>query len=198
MYKVSITLLAVLVLNAAKPQEGVAATLVGNNVANFSVLKFMNTSTPIWTVLTSRQPPRMCMVDMVNNTTENIIYFNRSWMDDGGIWVHHKCEGYVDNTPAMKDTMSVKCRVIAPMAKFEVTYELLEFADGNNTCGVFHVYTARDHKGEDWYDLRSKYNNWTGPLTTCLEQFNIKRNASGQSHTVYNNSTCLHNKFWHR
>uniref|UniRef100_L7LSP9 Putative group i salivary lipocalin n=1 Tax=Rhipicephalus pulchellus TaxID=72859 RepID=L7LSP9_RHIPC len=196
MYKVSITLLAVLVLNAAEAQESVVITPVGQNFTNFSVLQFMNTSTPIWTVLTSRQPQFMCMVDMVNNTTENIIYFNRSWMEAGGIWEHHKCYGYVNNTRLTRDAMWVTCR--DHRASYEATYEVLEFATENNTCGVFHVYSGLDHKGKDWYDLRSKYDIRVGPYTTCMAEFNKRRKNQKPATNLYNNSTCLHNKFWRR
>uniref|UniRef100_L7LQW3 Putative group i salivary lipocalin n=1 Tax=Rhipicephalus pulchellus TaxID=72859 RepID=L7LQW3_RHIPC len=199
MYKASIILLAVLVFNAAESRKSGTITIGGVKLTNYSVEQFMNTNAQIWTVLTSKTPAVYCTVDMVQNITDDTIFFTRTSMEPGGIWDHRQCKGIVQFKQLVRNIMLVTCQ--AGKKSFPGTYEVLEFADGNDTCGVFYVVPAKDfHKGTlaaGWYDFRLKYNNKGEPFRKCLIEFNIKvGKKKQQSKSAYNEGMCSHNKFW--
>uniref|UniRef100_L7LQV0 Putative group i salivary lipocalin n=1 Tax=Rhipicephalus pulchellus TaxID=72859 RepID=L7LQV0_RHIPC len=199
MYKAIIILLAVLVFNAAESLKPGTITIAGVTLTNYSVEQFMNTTAQIWTVLTSKTPAVYCTVDMVKNITDDTIFFTRSSMEPGGIWNHRQCKGIVQFKEFVMNIMLVTCQ--AGKKSLPGTYEILEFADRNNTCGVFYVAPANDlRKGtyaQGWYDLRLKYNNKDEPFRECLIEFNKKRKEMKQpTNSAYNEGMCSHNKFW--
>ncbi|XP_049267139.1 uncharacterized protein LOC119374705 [Rhipicephalus sanguineus] len=94
--------------------------------------QFMNYSDGIWTVNSSTSHSVWCRVDRTDNITDNMIYFNRSFINGNGTWVDEKYQGNVSSTD--NTTMLVGLQGADP-----TTEEKLYFATSNYSCGVFQV-----------------------------------------------------------
>uniref|UniRef100_A0A131YRE0 Lipocalin n=1 Tax=Rhipicephalus appendiculatus TaxID=34631 RepID=A0A131YRE0_RHIAP len=187
MYKVSIILLAVLVLNAAEARSDVRITFVGLNFTIYNVEKFMNSSEKIWTIVSTRAQYFWCMVDTTRNITDDIIYFERDFFDFRGDCKHLRCQGQVDRW--MNNTMAVTCQ--EHFGSSVRTVEILMYATEDYKCGVFYVYEAQNGIRNGWYDLRYKSNQIGDVPQKCWIDFQKRRNNTNWQ-TIYNESICKH------
>ncbi|KAL3195715.1 hypothetical protein MRX96_001834 [Rhipicephalus microplus] len=118
-------------------------------VDDYEIKKFLNTTEPIWTFNTTAYRRRLCKVDLMLKMTEEQIIFNRSYF---------RTRRNVTSTKTVTGKFSEEFEdemTTGPKGSVVVALEQLFYANEAHTCGIFMVI-PEPFGAYPYYDLRVK------------------------------------------
>ncbi|XP_075740762.1 uncharacterized protein LOC142787028 [Rhipicephalus microplus] len=139
------------------------------DVEDYAIDKFMNTSLEIWVLNTTQQNPHNCQKDLPYNMTGNTTFFFRSH-EEGHNITNESLAGHFEK---FAGTEKVYNQIALSGGSSHVHAEFLFYATKNLTCGLVRVFAFVDGYNVMWDDLRVKGRPTNlSDIKECTEEFN--------------------------
>uniref|UniRef100_A0A224YBJ2 Lipocalin n=1 Tax=Rhipicephalus zambeziensis TaxID=60191 RepID=A0A224YBJ2_9ACAR len=169
---VMLVLCAVLLALCLKPVESFSFFPFKKKKA-YNIRKFLDTKEPIWTYTTSKRANVWCEVGVMDNVTENSVFFKRSSYDRKGR-TSAILEGKLTERKKHMDIRS-------PDGEYALQEDII-YMNRNGSCAVIMVTTTFGGK-QSTFDLRVRNSSlaW-GPTKKCEKNF---RKHEGQGQNIY-------------
>ncbi|XP_049526854.1 uncharacterized protein LOC125946815 [Dermacentor silvarum] len=150
------------------------------------IVKFMNTTEPIWVYNSSQSTQLSCKVDVVHNITNNSSYITRYYLSNESVNHYTFLADLLTNTDFLDHTeMPNEMKVINE--ECDTQFETLTYQSLDNKCAVFLVnFGSNVTDSPQWYELRVKNSSLaSGPNPECIEEYVDALSTRQTSHFNY-------------
>uniref|UniRef100_A0A131YJM9 Lipocalin n=1 Tax=Rhipicephalus appendiculatus TaxID=34631 RepID=A0A131YJM9_RHIAP len=150
-----------------------------------NIMKFYNTSEPIWTYYSTEHSKIECKADMMLDMNTTYVKFETAFSAKGGARINVTNIGKVEKWKSEKkfhrDTFNAM--ILSNPGRAPYGFEKLLFQTLDNSCGVFLL--GVNDLPYQWYEMRVKNSAVRRPNWACVMNFAEASYRKGREREVY-------------